>query len=75
MSTHFPIVQWEFGQLTMSPTYFEDKTEVKVYQLRRIKALFMDFKIIVFWGRYHQNKILPISKIIAEILIFVAVHH
>ena len=49
MSAHFPIVQWEFGQLTMSPTYFEDKTEVKVYQLRKIKALFMDFEMIVFF--------------------------
>ena len=60
----------------MSPTYFGDKREVKVYQLRRIKALFiMDFKMIVFWGRYQQNKVFPISKIIAEILIFVTVHH
>ena len=25
------IVQWEFGRKTLTPTYLEDKTEVKVY--------------------------------------------
>ena len=59
MKTDVNTAQWEFGQPTLTPTYLEDKIEVD--SLRYTMALFTDFKMFEFWGRFTNSKIIFVA--------------
>jgi len=62
--------QWEFGQPTFTPTYFEDNWFIEINS-----GILWHFLWSLKWERYWQNKVFLNGKIIAEMLIFMAAQH